>query len=63
MILEISGNYSVILPVILANTIAYLISRSLQPTPILELFTHQDGLFLPSMERRGKTHTCAWKML
>jgi CIC family chloride channel protein len=50
MILEISGNYSVILPVILANTIAYLISRSLQPVPILELFTHQDGLYLPSME-------------
>jgi CIC family chloride channel protein len=50
MILEISGNYSVILPVILANTIAYLISRSLQPVPILELFTHQDGLYLPSLE-------------
>jgi CIC family chloride channel protein len=50
MILEMSGNYSVILPVILANTIAYLISRSLQPVPILELFTHQDGLYLPSIE-------------
>ena len=50
MILEMSGNYSVILPVILANTIAYLISRTLQPVPILELFTHQDGLYLPSME-------------
>ncbi len=50
MILEISGNYSIILPVILANTIAYLIARSLQPVPILELFTHQDGLYLPSME-------------
>jgi CIC family chloride channel protein len=50
MVLEMSGNYSVILPVILANTIAYLISRSLQPVPIFELFTHQDGLYLPSME-------------
>ncbi len=50
MILEISGNYSIILPVILANTIAYLISRSLQPVPVLELFTHQDGLYLPSIE-------------
>jgi len=45
----VSGNYSII-PVILANTIAYLISRSLQPVPIFELFTHQDGLYLPSME-------------
>jgi CIC family chloride channel protein len=50
MVLEVSGNYSIILPVILANTIAYLISRSWQPVPIFELFTHQDGLYLPSME-------------
>ncbi len=52
MVLETSGNYSIILPVILANTIAYLLSRSLQPTPIFELFTHQDGLDLPSMEEQ-----------
>lgn len=50
MVLEVSGNYSILLPVILANTIAYLISRSLQPVPIFELLTHQDGLYLPSME-------------
>jgi CIC family chloride channel protein len=50
MVLEVSGNYSIVLPVILANTIAYLISRTLQPVPILEQFTHQDGLDLPSME-------------
>lgn len=50
MVLEVSGNYSIIIPVILANTIAYLISRSLQPTPIFEVLTRQDGLILPSME-------------
>ncbi len=50
MVLEVSGNYSIVLPVILANTVAYLIARSLQPVPIFELFTHQDGLYLPSME-------------
>ncbi len=55
MVLETSGNYSIILPVILANTIAYFISRSLQPTPIFELFTHQDGLDLPSMEEQRET--------
>jgi len=52
MVLEVSGNYSIVLPVILANTVAYLISRSLQPVPIFELFTHQDGLDLPSMEEQ-----------
>ena len=52
MVLEVSGNYSIILPVILANTIAYLLSRSLQPLPIFEVLTHQDGLDLPSMEEQ-----------
>ncbi len=52
MVLEVSQNYSIVLPVILANTIAYLISRVLQPVPVFELFTHQDGLYLPSMEEQ-----------
>ena len=52
MVLEVSGNYSIILPVILANTIAYLLSRGLQPVPIFEVFTQQDGLDLPSMEEQ-----------
>jgi CIC family chloride channel protein len=52
MVMEVSGNYAIVLPVILANTIAYLISRTLQPVPILEIFTHQDGLDLPSMEEQ-----------
>jgi len=52
MVMEVSQNYSIVLPVILANTIAYLISRALQPVPIFEIFTHQDGLDLPSMEKQ-----------
>jgi CIC family chloride channel protein len=52
MVLEVSGNYSIVVPVILANTIAYLFSRWLQPVPIFEIFTHQDGLDLPSMEEQ-----------
>jgi chloride channel protein, CIC family len=52
MVLEVSGNYSIILPIILANTLAFLISRSLQPVGIFETFTSQDGLDLPSMEEQ-----------
>jgi CIC family chloride channel protein len=52
MVLEVSGNYSIVLPVILANTIAYFIARNWQPVPIFELMTHQDGLYLPSMEEQ-----------
>lgn len=50
MMLEVSGNYSIILPVMIANTLAYLISRSLQPTPVLDVLARQDGLHLPSLE-------------
>jgi CIC family chloride channel protein len=56
MAMEISGNYSIVVPVILANTIAYLISRSLQPTPIFEFLTQQHGLWLPSMEEQREEH-------
>lgn len=52
MVLEVSGNYSIILPVIVANTIAYVISRGLQPTAIFDVLTRQDGLELPSMEEQ-----------
>jgi len=50
MVLEVSGNYEIIVPVIVANTFSYLISRSLQPVPIFDLLTRQDGLILPSLE-------------
>src|SRR6202167_5560103 len=52
MVLEVSGNYSIIVPVIVANTFAYLISRALQPTAIFDVLTRQDGLDLPSMEEQ-----------
>jgi CIC family chloride channel protein len=52
MVLETSGNYSIIVPVIVANTVAYLISRSLQPMPIFDVLTRQDGLVLPSLEEQ-----------
>jgi chloride channel protein, CIC family len=50
MVLEVSGNYSIILPVILCNTISYLISRGFQKVPLFDLLSRQDGLDLPSLE-------------
>jgi len=52
MVLEVSGNYSIIVPVLVANTFAYLISRGLQPVAIFDLLTRQDGLELPSLEEQ-----------
>lgn len=56
MAMELSQNYSIVVPVILANTIAYLIARTLQPVPIFEEFNREDGLDLPSMEERRERH-------
>ncbi|HUN64254.1 MAG TPA: chloride channel protein [Candidatus Sulfotelmatobacter sp.] len=50
MVLEVSGDYTIILAVLVANMFAYMISRRLQPVPALEQITRQDGLYLPALE-------------
>ena len=57
MILEVSGNYSIIVPVMISNTIAYLISRRFQPTPLFDVLSRQDGMDLPSMEEQREEPT------
>ena len=50
MIVEVSGNYSIILPVMISNTIAYLLSRQFQSHALFDMLSRQDGTELPSME-------------
>ena len=50
MIVEVSGNYSIILPVMISNTIAYFVSRQFQRHPLFDVLSRQDGTDLPSME-------------
>ncbi|HEY7789502.1 MAG TPA: chloride channel protein [Vicinamibacterales bacterium] len=50
MVFELSASYVIILPVMIASTIAYLISRQLQPVPFFELIARQEGVDLPSLE-------------
>jgi chloride channel protein, CIC family len=50
MVIEVSGSYSAVLPVMVSNMIAYLISRQYQPTPLFDLLARQDGIILPSLE-------------
>ena len=50
MVLEVSGNYAIVLPVVLCNSISYAISRGFQKVPLLDLLARQDGLDLPSLE-------------
>jgi chloride channel protein, CIC family len=52
MVIELSGNYTAILPVIISTMIAYGISRAYQKVPLFDLLARQDGTVLPSLEER-----------
>jgi CIC family chloride channel protein len=52
MVVETSGTYSIVLPVMISNTIAYLISRKYQDVGLFDLLAKQDGVELPSMEEQ-----------
>lgn len=52
MVIEVSGNYTVALPVMVSSLIAYLISRQYQTIALFDMLSRQDGLILPSVEER-----------
>jgi CIC family chloride channel protein len=51
MIFEITRDYSIIVPLMIANLISYFISSRLQEEPIYEALLHQDGMNLPAGAR------------
>jgi CIC family chloride channel protein len=51
MIFEITRDYSIIVPLMIANLLSYFISSRLQEDPIYEALQHQDGIHLPSGAR------------
>jgi tetratricopeptide (TPR) repeat protein len=48
MIFEMTRDYSIIVPLMIANLISFYISHRLQREPIYEALQHQDGIRLPS---------------
>jgi CIC family chloride channel protein len=48
MIFEVTRDYSIIVPLMIANLLAYYISSKLQEEPVYEALLHQDGIHLPS---------------
>jgi CIC family chloride channel protein len=52
MVFEVSASYVIILPVIVANTVAYFVSRQLHPLPFFTMLARQEGFDLPSAEER-----------
>jgi CIC family chloride channel protein len=51
MIFEITRDYSIIVPLMISNLMAYYISSRLQEEPVYEALQHQDGIHLPSGAR------------
>ncbi|HEV2617229.1 MAG TPA: chloride channel protein [Candidatus Acidoferrales bacterium] len=56
MVFEVSTNYSIIVPAIIANMIAYFISRRYQQVALFDFLARQDGFYLPSIEEM-REHT------
>jgi CIC family chloride channel protein len=50
MIFEMTGNYSMILPLMIANIISYVVATKLSPVPIYDALLDQDGVRLPQNE-------------
>ncbi|MGB8662796.1 MAG: chloride channel protein, partial [Candidatus Acidiferrum sp.] len=54
MIFEVTRDYAVIVPLMIANLISFFISSRLQKQPIYEALARQDGIHLPTAETRGQ---------
>lgn len=52
MIFEVTRNYTIIVPLMISNLLAFYISQKFQREPIYEALSRQDGLHLPSGEFR-----------
>jgi CIC family chloride channel protein len=50
-----TGGYGLVLPLMIANTVAYLIARRFFREAIYEQLLHQDGLHLPNEQRVAAT--------
>ena len=54
MIFELTRDYSIIVPLMISNLIAFFISYKLQKEPVYEALAHQDGVHLPAGVSRSQ---------
>ncbi|MCU1274101.1 MAG: Cl-channel, voltage-gated family protein [Bryobacterales bacterium] len=54
MIFEVTRDYSIIVPLMISNLISFFISSRLQPEPIYEALSRQEGIHLPAGETRAR---------
>ena len=62
MVLEVSGNYSIIVPVIVANTLAYVISRAFSLHPFSTFLPAKTASTCLPLKNNGNRRFYAWKM-
>jgi chloride channel protein, CIC family len=55
IIFEMTGGYGLVLPLMISNTVAYLLARRFFREAIYEQLLHQDGLHLPNEQRVATT--------
>ena len=55
MIFEITQDYQILVPLMVANMLSFVISRHYQPVPVYHALLHQDGVHLPSPATRTPT--------
>jgi len=53
IIFEMTDNYSIILPLMIANITSYLLATELSPAPIYDALLAQDGIHLPHEQRHA----------
>ncbi len=50
MIFEVTRDYTIIVPLMLSNLCSYLIAKRMQPVPLYEALSQQEGISMPSPE-------------
>jgi CIC family chloride channel protein len=57
MIFEITQDYQILVPLMVANMLSFVISRHFQPQPVYHALLHQDGIHLPSSATQASPAT------
>ena len=63
MIFEITQDYQILVPLMVANMLSFAISRRFQRVPVYHALLHQDGVHLPLSEPEGEPTWTARQMM
>ena len=57
MIFEITQDYQIVVPLMVANMLSFAIARHYQPAPLYNALLHQDGLHVPDRHATATPET------